>query len=80
MAVNVTLVDKDGNEWVAGTAVEVVDLLAQGYRFKGQGTAGVADQAAPAGPKPTNPPSNVANPAPVSNTGAVSPAGDGSSK
>lgn len=74
MAVNVTLVDKDGNEWLAGSAVEVVDLLAQGYRFKGQGTAGAADQAAPVGPKPTNPPSNV------SNTGAVSPAGDGSGK
>lgn len=71
MAVHVTLVDKDGAEWVAGSAVEVNDLLARGYQLKGHG-ANRGQQ------KPANPPSNVANPAPVTNTGQVQPAGDGS--
>jgi hypothetical protein len=44
MAMLVTLVDKDGNECLAGSAIEVNDLLASGYRIKGHGTAGAADQ------------------------------------
>ena len=72
MAVSVTLVDPNGREWVAGSAVEVNDLLAQGYRLKGH------DNPRRPAPKAGNAPSNVANPAPVTNTGAVQPAGDGS--
>lgn len=75
MAVQARMVSPDGREWLAGSVTEINDLLAQGYRFKGT---------APAGPgltsgteRPDNAPSPVANPAPITNTGQVAPAGDG---
>jgi hypothetical protein len=76
MTVNVTLVDPDGQEWVTGSAIEANDLLARGYRLKGQG----ANRGRGVHPKPTNAPSNVANPAPVTTTGQVQPAAEGNSK
>jgi hypothetical protein len=78
MSVAVTLVDPNGQEWVAGTAIEVNDLLAQGYRVKGHNNGATPDRLTSGPVNPQNRPSPVANPAPVTNTGGVQPAGDGS--
>jgi hypothetical protein len=53
MAVLTTLVDAAGVEVLAGSAIEVNDLLAAGYRFKGTGQVPVedgADEQTPAAP------------------------------
>lgn len=55
MSVAVTLLDPNGNEWVAGSATEVHDLLAQGYTFKGQASVS-ADKPTPTpSPAPATP-------------------------
>lgn len=63
MPVNVAMIDKNGNEWIAGSAQEVNDLRAQGYRFKGAGqqTPAPTTTPAPADPAPPAP----ADPAPA---------------
>jgi hypothetical protein len=52
MSIAVTMVDPNGCEWTAGSAQEVNDLCAQGYRFKGTGRvtphAGAAPEPSPA--------------------------------
>jgi hypothetical protein len=47
MPVAITLIDKQGNEWVAGSAIEVNDLMAQGYRIKGHADGALEPQTPP---------------------------------
>jgi len=73
MSVEVVLVDPNGQDWTAGSAIEVNDLLAQGYRFKGTGqvtSEGGSTPATSAAPAPA-PPGSPTGRAVVTNTGDV---------